>query len=55
MAFVSEEMKRKIHIRNTDFFLKNYKSVNEDVDRSKIKDIVDVELECLGYGVFKQK
>lgn len=52
MAFMTEEMKKKIHIRNTDFFLKNFKSADEDLDKSKIKDLVDVELECLGYGVF---
>lgn len=53
MAFMTEEMKQKIHIRNTDFFLKNFKSADEDLDKSKIRNIVDVELECLGYGVFK--
>lgn len=49
---MTEEMKKKIHIRNTDFFLKNYRPAGEDLDHAKIKDIVDVELECLGYGVF---
>lgn len=44
MAFMTEEMKKKIHIRNTDFFLKNYRPAGEDLDHAKIKDIVDVEL-----------
>lgn len=52
---IDEEAKRKIHIRNTDFFLKNYKTFADDVDRTRIKDIIDVELECLGYGVFNPK
>jgi hypothetical protein len=35
-------MKRKIHIRNTDFFLKNYKPIDIDLDRTQLKEIVDV-------------
>lgn len=48
-------MKKKIHIRNTDFFLKNYRTASDDIDRTRIKDIVDIELECLGYGVFNPR
>jgi hypothetical protein len=44
MALVSEEQKRKIHIRNTDFFLKNFKNVDSDIEVSRIKEIIDVEL-----------
>jgi len=52
MALIVEELKKKIHIRDTDFFLKNYRKFNDDVDKVRIKEIVDVELEVLGYGVF---
>ena len=36
-ALISEEMKNKVHFRNTDFFLKNFKNVAEDLDMSKVK------------------
>lgn len=35
-------MKNKVHFRNTDFFLKNYKNAQSDIDMSKVKDVVDV-------------
>jgi hypothetical protein len=41
------------HTRKTDFFLKkNFKDLTEDLEQNKIKEISDIELECLGYGIF---
>ena len=50
-----EEVKKKIHIRNTDFFLKNFRNFGDDFDKGGLYEIIDVQLECLGYGVFDPK
>lgn len=53
---MQEESKRRFHYRNTDFFLKTYTTVTTEFpDLEKVKEVVDVQMECLGYGVFDQK
>lgn len=37
MALVAEDLKKKFLIKNTDFFLKNFKPVNQDIEAGRIK------------------
>lgn len=37
MALVAEDLKKKFLIKNTDFFLKNFKPVSQDIEASRIK------------------
>lgn len=45
----------KTHTRTTDFFLTKYKKFLNDVEPNKCANISDIELECLGYGIFDKE
>ena len=54
--YLDQNLLPKNHSQSTDFFLKkNYKPFDQVVEPSKIKDITDLELECLGYGIFDKE
>jgi hypothetical protein len=38
--------------RTTNFFLKSFERFEIDSKKYRLKDITEVEFECLGYGVF---
>lgn len=54
--YLDQNLLPKNHSQTTDFFLKkNFKPFNQVVEPTKIKDITDIELECLGYGIFDKE
>lgn len=56
MAMFLDTFLNRILVKNSDFFLqKNFKRLSDDLGVDRLKDIQDVEIECLGYGIFDKK
>ena len=52
----TEAIVSRFLIKNTDFFLKkNYRRFDDDITRERLGEITDVDIQCLGYGIFNKK
>jgi hypothetical protein len=55
MQVIDYNQLKPIIAKSADFFAskKLFKPFKQDIEKDQIKDITDVELECLAYGHFE--
>ena len=52
----TEAIVSRFLIKTTDFFLKkNFRKFDDDITKERLGEITDVDIQCLGYGIFNKK